>query len=48
VALYSTTCALTQGTTFVDVAGKVGLGTAAPTSPLQVAGAFGSAAVNQC
>jgi trimeric autotransporter adhesin len=41
VALYSSNCALTEDANFVDVTGKVGIGTASPTSPLDVVGTFG-------
>jgi len=38
VALYSGACALTENASFVDVGGKVGIGTSSPGSPLTVAG----------
>ena len=47
VALYSGPCALTEDKNFVDVAGKVGIGTNAPSSPLNVVGTFGSISAYQ-
>jgi hypothetical protein len=40
VAIYSGACALTEDTKFVDVSGKIGVGTSAPQAPLDVRGAF--------
>jgi len=47
VALYSGPCALTRDSNFVDVSGKVGIGTNAPSSPLNVVGTFGSISAPQ-
>ncbi|MGA3026870.1 MAG: tail fiber domain-containing protein [Bryobacteraceae bacterium] len=40
VAIYSGACALTEDTKFVDVSGRIGVGTSAPQAPLDVRGAF--------
>jgi len=42
VALHSGVCGLTADTTFVDLAGKVGIGTSTPDSTLEVVGISGS------
>jgi len=44
VAVYSAACALAEDAGFVDVGGKVGIGTSAPSSPFQVVGRLGRAA----